>query len=476
MVPPTRRTALRILGTAGVASLAGCGALDRSSGPNEQPPDSVGTAWTPPDGAWHRPRADLRNSAQVRTAFRTAPSAGWDDTSEFAGAVSVPVATRDVVVSAERRDEVTRLRGHDPADGSVRWRREFEDTDPAVGGLVDGRLVVGVSGTDLAALGAGDGSVRWRRSLYDEVSSAVSTGSLGAAASEPGVFGARPLATPGDVYVQSSYGLHGLDPADGTEQWRVALSSDSGDEDADPLGLTGGLAVAPDRVWASYGKPEPALFEVVVDDGETFVDSAGVPEDHIRRPAVAGDGPTYSVAVSVGWSGAAGHEGPLVSAWNTGRFPDWASVGLATRGQPTQGRPTRAGPVVTDGTRYVLAQLFRTGDGLEFGLVALHTTTGGVEWTARETTEVPFTQFEFFEHTALCDPIVAGDTVLAGYGISPEHDQPPTDGVLVGYDATSGERRWQVRTDVVPRHLAAAGDRLYVGGDRALRGFARPSA
>jgi len=374
------------------------------------------------------------------------------------------------VVSAERRDEVTRLRGHGPSDGTVRWRRDVEGRVSPVGGLADGSLVFGTSGTDVGALDIADGSVRWQRSLYDEVSSAVSADSLGAAASEPGAFGARPLAAPDRVYVQSSYGLHGLAPADGTEQWRVALSAGPEDED-DTLRLSGGLAIASDRVWASYGEPEPALFEVVVDDGEASVDTVEVPESHVRRPAVAGDGPAYSVALSVGWEGSTGYGGPLVSVSGNGRFPDWASAGFATRG-----RATRAGPVATDGTRYVLPQLFRTGDGLEFGLLALHTTTGGVEWTAREPLQVPFADFEFFEHTALCDPLVAGETVLAGYGVSPEYDEPPTDGILAGYDVTTGERRWQVETGVVPRDLAAAGDRLYVGGDRALGGFARSSA
>lgn len=470
MVPPTRRRALRILGTAGVASVAGCSALGLSDGPNERLPDSVGTAWTPRADAWQFPRSDLRNSAQVRTPFRTAPSAAWRRSAEFTGEVSVPVATRDLVVSTERRDEVTRLRVHEPSDGSVRWRRDVEGP-VLVGGVVDGSLVFGASGTDVGAVDVADGSVRWQQSLYDEVSPAVSAASLGAAASEPGAFGARPLATPEEVYVQSSYGLHGLDPARGSEQWRVALTASSGDEDVDPLGLSGGLAVASDRVWASYGEPEPALFEVVVDDGEAFVDTVETPEAHVRRPVVTGDGPTYSVALSVGWSGTSGHGGPLVSASGNGRFPDWASAGLATRG-----RPVRAGPVATDGTRYVLPQLFRTGDGLAFGLIALHTTTGAVEWTAREPVEVPFSDFEFFEHTVLCDPVVAGRTVLAGYGVSPEYDEPPTDGVIAGYGVTSGERRWQVETGVVPRHLAAVGNRLYVGGPGGVGGFARPSA
>lgn len=471
MVPPTRRTALRILGTAGAASVTGCSALGLSDGPNEQLPDSVGTSWTPSADAWQFPRSDLRNSAQVRTPFRTAPSAAWRRSAGFTGEVSVPVATPDVVVSVERRDEVTRLRGHEPSDGSVRWHRDIEGSASSVGGVADGTLVTGASGTDIVALDVGDGSLLWQRALYDEVSSEVSAESLGVASETPEKFGATPRATPDRMYVQSSYGLHGLDPADGSEQWRVALSPDSRDEDAGPLGLSGGLAVASDRVWASYGEPEPALFEVVVDDGEAFVDTVETPEAHVRRPVVTGDGPTYSVALSVGWSGASGHGGPLVSASGNGRFPDWASAGLATRG-----RPVRASPVATDGTQYVLPQLFRTADGLEFGLLALHTTTGAVEWTAREPVDIPFADFEFFEHTALCDPVIAGETVLAGYGISPEYDEPPTDGVLAGYDVRTGERRWRRETALVPQHLAAAGDRLYVGGLSGLGGFTRPTA
>ncbi|MFB6170966.1 MAG: hypothetical protein ABEJ23_00420 [Haloarculaceae archaeon] len=48
MVRPSRRTALRIVGSAGVASVAGCTAPGLFAGPNERVPDSLGTTWTPP--------------------------------------------------------------------------------------------------------------------------------------------------------------------------------------------------------------------------------------------------------------------------------------------------------------------------------------------------------------------------------------------------------------------------------------------
>jgi outer membrane protein assembly factor BamB len=326
----------------------------------------------------------------------------------------------------------------------------------------------------VVALDIADGSRRWRQPLYDTVSAEVSPKSLGAAAESATNldFDATPLVTPDHVYVQSSYGLHGLNPRDGTEAWRIALSTYV--DDTESFGLSGGLAVASGHVWASYGNRDATLFEVEIDDGDPEVWMDAPPEDHVRRPVVTGDDP-YAAALLAGFSGTTGDELPLVSMSNWGTLPDWSSWGFAS-----VDHPTRFAPLASDGTQYILTQLFQTDGELVLGVVALHRRNGGIEWTAREAVQSPFGTSEgaseFFEHTTLCHPLIAGDTVITGYGVSSEAGTSPTRGMLLGYDVTTGQRRWQLQTDIAPVDLALGGDQLYVGGRGGLLGLVLDSA
>ncbi|WP_435101340.1 secondary thiamine-phosphate synthase enzyme YjbQ [Halarchaeum sp. P4] len=66
MGPTTRRDALHLLGAVGTASLAGC-PLRPDSGPNERPPDTLGTAWSPPhDEQYAHDRIDDNADAHLR--------------------------------------------------------------------------------------------------------------------------------------------------------------------------------------------------------------------------------------------------------------------------------------------------------------------------------------------------------------------------------------------------------------------------
>lgn len=441
---------------------------DRLRGPNEQPPPSVGTSWTPPTDEWHFPRGDLRNTARVETALPAPPTVEWRDATSSTAPLSIPVATADRLVTAQRRDTQTRIRGQRPSDGTVQWRRAIDGTQRTnIGGVADGRVVFNDGARTVVALDIADGSLRWRQPLYDTVSAEVSPRSLGAAAESPTAFDATPLVTPDCVYVQSSYGLHGLNPRDGTEAWRIALSTYA--DDTASFGLSGGLAVAPGHVWASYGNRYATLFEIEINDGDPEVWMDAPPEDHVRRPVVTGDDP-YAAALLAGFSGTTSDELPLVSMSNWGTLPDWSSWGFASVNQPT-----RVAPIASDGTQYLLTQLFQTDDGLVVGVVALHRRSGGIEWTAREPVPSPVGAFErgaeFFEHTSLCHPLIAGDTIITGYGVSSEAGAPPTRGMLLGYDVTTGQRRWQMQTDIAPVDLALGGDRLYVGGRGGLLGL-----
>jgi hypothetical protein len=48
--------------------------------------------------------------------------------------------------------------------------------------------------------------------------------------------------------------------------------------------------------------------------------------------------------------------------------------------------------------------------------------------------------------------------------------------MLLGYDVTTGQRRWQLQTDIAPVDLALGGDQLYVGGRGGLLGLVLDSA
>lgn len=463
MVPTTRRNTLRLLGAAGVAGLAGCGALGSADGPNEQLPSSLGTAWTSPDDEWRYPRAGLRNTAQVTSPGRTVPKARWSRSgAPFTETVSTLIGTAEVLVSVESR-EPPRLRGHDPESGAVQWQHDIDGSFLRLGGVTNDMLVMSVDGQSVdgavVALNPADGSLLWRRSLYDQVVSAVPTEYTG----EEDDFSVRPRVTRDRVCVQSDYGLHGLDPADGSEQWRIALRPEY--DDAGVSGRPGGLAVGPDGLLTNYGVDEGVLLDVTLSDDGADIYATHLPESHVAEPVVTEVEGSYtdSYLAAVSVRGTRGDDVPLVAVAGSSRSPRWTSPGFAE-----QDRADRVGTLATDGTRVVLVQQFRTTDGVELGTLALDATSGGIEWAARRQVEVQSAAFEFYEQTVLCDPIIAGETVITGYGVSQRYDSAPESGVLVGYDVATGEQRWQAQTDIAPNTLAAVGTRLYIGGGQGM--------
>jgi outer membrane protein assembly factor BamB len=454
MVPSTRRDALRAVGLAGLAGLAGCSALDGLRGPNERPPESLGTDWTPPADEWRSPRGGLRNAAAAPGALDDPPDVAWTvgPPDDPAGSGRPVLAAGETVVSAVARDDRVVLRARDAADGRRRWRRVVSFAParryPRIGGLVDGSLFLTDSGTDVLAVDAADGTVRWRVDLHDRVAGAVPGRFLpdrGPAAFSPV---ARP--TPGALYVQTAYGLHGLTPADGHERWRLRLG-DRG-RDARPNEDPGGIAVGDGRVLASYGRPAPSVYEVRVGSDEPSVDRDAAATRLPARPVVV-DGRTV-LTDRVVWSTDAG--GTL--AFGVGGRTDvaWRFPGLASEGPAAYSRLA-----ASEGRAFVCEGDESSETLAVFGLRAAD---GGLAWLRRESVGGLGAARSDAAAFKLAGPVVVGDTLLVGAGVAPEG--APGRGRLVAFATADGRVRWRTGLPFAPGSLAVAGGRVYVGGRR----------
>ena len=460
MVSVTRRTALRVFGTAAATSLAGCAALDFSSGPTERPPESIGTSWAPPTDEWRFPRADLLNTARSSRELRTRPAIAWQKQQEAvhtdeAESGAVVAATTDLVITAVVRDADVILYAYDAATGDQRWRRQLQYPHgrryPRFGGLVDGTLFLTDSGTDVIAVDASDGAVRWQINLYRQVAETVPDRFLTGTRGSPDQFSPLPLATPDTVYIQSNYGLHGLAPVNGREQWRLYLGDHDHVEDTRVLEEPGGLAVTGERVWASNGGPTPSIYAVEMIDESPSIDRVPAPLDLPGRPVVASTG-GITVASQVIWStdthrtlafGAAGGAGV------TWQFPGWAGSG-----------PAAFSAIATDGEQVFVCE------GHEqqalFVVFALDASTGGLEWIFRESLAERDISAAAPAEFRLSHPVMGDDTLVVGYGISPE--ETTGRGSLIALSRADGRRRWRTDLPIAPRDVAVAGNRAYISG------------
>jgi hypothetical protein len=455
----SRRAAIGRGGTVLVVGLAGCTAVDLSGGPNERPPESVGSPWTPPADEWRFPRANLQNTARSTQPIRTQPARVWqrqqgnvDSESQSAHLVG---ATRERVVAAIERDAGIVLSGYDGADGTRQWRRPLRYPQgrryPRFGGLVDGTLYLTDGGTDVVAVETADGAVRWRRNLYEHVATTVPDEFLTRDGRSPDSFSPQPLATPETVYVQTGYGLHGLAPADGREQWRVYLA-DSADN-AQALDTPAGLALTDDQVWASYGGPTAAVYLVERHADSLSVEHTTAPVRHPGPPVVTNDG-DVAVGTHVVWSTDTG--GTLAFGVTGDPDTSWQFPGLAGTG------PTAYSSLATDGDRVFVCEGHETR--AEFAVFAVRAATGGIDWIHRAS--IPGRTLSMAAPAAfrLCQPAVAGETLLVGYGVSSPHDDDR--GTLVGLSADAGRERWRTALPVAPKDVAVAGSRLFVSGQR----------
>lgn len=456
MVPPTRRNALQVLGAASLAGLAGCSSLLATEDYEERPADSLGTDWTPPAREWRYPRGDLRNTAGSGVESRRQPSVDWraDGQSRRDDRQRTHLAgvTRELVVLGTETPNGLRLSAYDTADGTRRWRRQIAHEDslfPRFGGIVDGTVYFSDVETDVLAVDVADGTVRWRIDLYDRVAETVPdrylTGGKGAADRlDP-----LPKATPDWVYVQTAYGVHGLAPSDGTEQWRIYLGEVT-DGDA-TLKNPGGLAVTEDRVLTSYAWPEDLLVGVRYHDDEPAVNGVPVPVAYPSDPLVV-DSRTTGVGTGVTWATDAGEA--LAAGADGSRSVAWQFEGLANSGSAAFSR------LASDGTRVFVCEAHRTSG--EFVVFAVRADEGGFEWLHRESfAESGFTVPESTD-LRVADPVVAGETVLTGFGRRSEAGATP--GRLIALSTTDGRVRWRADLPITPIDLAPTDTGLYVCG------------
>lgn len=459
---PTRRAALQTLGTVGAVAVAGCSTVARLRGPNQRPPDSLGTDWSPPGAEWRYPNADLRNTASVDLVATSAPAPAWriapPDADVFAGAV---VATRDTVVEQATRDDRGAVSARAAADGSVRWRRTFEADTVNVSSHVDNSLYVTIDRRAVVALDAADGTTRWRADLLSRLRDAVPARFL---ARGPREFWPHVLATPDTVYVQTGYGLHGLDPADGTERWRLYLGDPDGDADERVRRDPRGFALGEHEVWASYGGGyRRTLVEVTVIDGEPHVDAGDVALEYPTAPTAVGS-ETNPPLVFGQWVASTGFVEPIAAGDPLRSDRDWTFGGFAA-----PGGPSRTTGVATDGNRMFVCQVRRVEEGYELGTFALDPDTGALVWSRRDS--VPLgSDADFFDRCSLARPAVAGDTLLVAYGADPPAEDADPTRALVGLSTADGTERWRVDPGIQPRQVAVAGDRLYITGEHG--GFA----
>lgn len=453
----SRRDALRLIGLAGATSVAGCGSLGLETGPNEQPPDALGTSWSPPADGWHFQYADLQNTARSPHGIRTRPTIEWQDRNDL-GRTDAPIssdlvaATPDQVITADRFDRELELRAHDAADGTLRWHRRIQYSGghrtPRFGGLADGTLSVTDGGTDVLAVDVADGTVRWRRNLYDRVAESVPDKFLSPSDSTAD-FLPLPMTTPETVYVQSGYGVHGLAPENGTERWRVHLGAAT-DEPA--LDYPVGLAVTDRRVWASYGGPVRLLFGIELSDGNPEVERTALPLEFASNPVVTGDG-EVALTHDITWATrpqetlAVGADGDEVR-W---QFPGHAGEGAAAYSS-----------LATDGERVFVCTSH--AEPPRFIVVALRAATGKLAWVHRESLADRDVSVGAGREFRLCQPAVTGDSLVVGYGEAPEAASGHGD--IAALSRSEGRVRWRASLPVAPRHLAMTSNGLAVGGQR----------
>jgi len=446
-----------MLGSAGVASLAGCSALPGNRDYEEQPPDSLGTAWSPPDNEWRYPRQGLRNTARSSSDFQEPPTVDWEahgnsTTERSPEWTHLAAVTQETVILGTGNATGLALTAYSTRDGTHRWRRQLHGSDPIYpqyGGLVDETLYLTDTETDVIAVDLSEGTVRWRINLYDRVADAVPEQYLVESSKAPEEFAPVPAATPECVYVQTGYGLHGLAPEDGRERWRLYLGDELEDDRA--LEDPGGIALTDDRVLLSYGRPEQLLLSIRRHDGEPVVDQTTVPIEAPDLPLVTDSGSTalgsnVVWASDTHWTLAAG-AARRSSTW-------WQFEGLASTGAAA------FSSLAYDGTRVFVCEAHEKPD--EFVVFALRAETGGLEWLYRESISDSGIVRPFDADLRVAHPAVADGTLLTGYGAGAGHGSET--GTLIALSTTEGSPRWRTDLSVAPRDIAPTSSGIYISG------------
>jgi outer membrane protein assembly factor BamB len=460
-MPSTRRGAIQLLGTAAVAGLAGCGALDTPPDPNERPPSSLGVSPQRATDGWLYPAGDAGHTAHVVGSPPTAPEVDWHraaatDGDRLHGGLAAVVDDRILTVADD--DGATEFQAFAVNDGGRLWRRRLTRADESYArqpaGVVDDKLFLTDYSGELSAVSTADGTVAWRRNLFGQVAGAVPSAFL-PQSERADRFGVVATATPDGVYVASAYGLHGVTLDDGTEEWRLFSGEPPDRDDTYPtLGRPVGVAPTPEGAFVTdrwRGLVEIDSYETTDSGFETAVSQTELPVETPGVPVVTGDQAVVGSAVV--WS--TGPVRPVVTGDSGGRYP-WQFAGVAGDGDSAHAAP------VTDGDRVYVCEAHETPGRV--AVTALRADSGGLDWQRNYTPDDTVASLGTEPLFRVAHPVVAGDTLLIGYGSDPERDAGQ--GVLLGLDADDGTVQWQRSVPVGPQRVAVVDDRVFVVGFR----------
>jgi outer membrane protein assembly factor BamB len=456
MSPSSRRQFLAAVATVGVAGSAGC-AFFGGTRLAERPPESVGTDWTPPGESW--PVADGGPGRSRHAPGAAGPEAvtlAWDvdlGTRVHQPSITVGAATPDRLFytrSDGRGIEYT-VGCIDASDGRERWEKTLDEPGGA-GSLLDGTLY-SFRGARIVALNGADGRRTWETDL-----AAVLTEAGGHGAIDREDFGVGlPVPTPETIYVASDYGLHGLDPDEGTEQWRLALDGSDRLQD---------LAVGTDGVYGS--RSNQALLGVTGGAGgsgslefDPFLSGPTIAGGRLTVPLDRGDASVWSVPTSALRSRMAEAE-PL-------QLEDVSTDGAWTYRRADIDEiedirsPSRA---ASDGERIFFAESARTGHAAVRSTVfCIDAEAGVLLWRH----DVPVEDVEGGPSGPFVSaPAIGSDAVYVGFSTDPDATQSTETSTgsghhVVSLDPADGRVDWSLDVPFRPRGVAVAGNHLFVG-------------
>lgn len=449
MCPPTRRHVLSGLTALGVSTVAGCTEAEITTVSHEDPPTSLGTSWQPPSDEWWFPRQGIHNTGRSQTAGHGA-SVDWHAPSASpATTTQLAAVTQEQIISAAHEADVVTLAAWTPS-GTQQWELQLSvpterEWDPQFGGLLGDRLYLSDRESDLICIDTTDGTVVWRRNIFAAVAQEVPEDAL----RRPPRFSPLVKATPESLYLQSNYGVHGIDPSNGTEQWRIYLGDELGE--STQLRYPRGLAITDDRVWVTYSGAVPRLLSIRSRDETTSISTTELPIEHPAEPVVT---PTETVLIGtdVLWADSADRTLVAGSLAPTSGSP-WQFPGLASTGETAFSKPAFDGSILFS----CEAHWSRS----EFVVFALRPADGGIEWLHRESLQTD-SRSNTTGRVRVAEPAVVNETLLVGYGS--ETAAHSGNGTVVGLETTDGSVKFRTELPVIPSRIAGSTTGVYVGG------------